>query len=53
MREFPDFKASLQFTQREVDDIKINLGKKSEDCNSLQTDLLYVTVRLLSLRRIR
>ena len=46
-RELQDIKTSLQFTQKEVDDIKTNNANQADRCNSMQTDLFRVCDSLL------
>lgn len=47
-RDLQDLKTSLHFTQKDVDDIKSNLGKQKEDCNLIQTDVYKVCDSLLA-----
>lgn len=39
-REVQEVKTSIQFTQKEVDDIKTNLSTQSVSCNSMQADII-------------
>lgn len=47
-KELQDIKTSLQFTQRDVDDIKDGLGKHSENHNLLQGDFMKMSDSLLT-----
>lgn len=46
--ELHEIKTSLQFTQKEVDDIKMGMEKHSENQNSFQTDIMKICDSLLT-----
>lgn len=39
-KEVQDLKTSIQYTQKEVDELKITQAKQSEHCNTTQTDIV-------------
>lgn len=47
-REIQEIKTSLQYTQKEVDDIKSDNTKQADQCNSMQSDLFKVCDSLLA-----
>lgn len=47
MRDVQDLKTSIQFTQKEVDDLKINKAKQSEHDKSIQSDIMKMCDSLL------
>lgn len=47
-REIQELKTSIQFTQREVDDLKTNNARQSDHCNTMQTDILKIYDSLLA-----
>ncbi|KAL7378084.1 hypothetical protein ABVT39_008267 [Epinephelus coioides] len=49
-RELQDIKTSLQYTQKDVDDIKSDNAKQAERCNATQSDL-YRTLLYRIIRR--
>lgn len=48
-RELHDIKTSLQFTQKDVDDIKTEKAKQMERCNSLQSDVFKLCESMLTI----
>ncbi|XP_049897457.1 uncharacterized protein LOC126388379 [Epinephelus moara] len=39
-KEVQDLKSSIQFTQKDVDELKITQAKQSDHCNIIQTDIM-------------
>lgn len=39
-KEVQDLKSSIQYTQKDVDELKITAAKQSEQCNAIQTDIM-------------
>ena len=47
-KDLQDIKTSLQFTQKDVDDIKTDNAKQIERCNAMQSDIFKVCDSLLA-----
>lgn len=41
-KEVQELKTSIQYTQKEVDEMKITIAKQTDNCNSFQTDIFKI-----------